>query len=258
MSKLSVAITPAQLHRYALDQRAYYDGSRQEERAIIFGARMEARAELDDALADTDSGIAEECIIEQRVPLLGLIKIKGGRKIYVEHHYNCEAEAHGIHVAFQWCSDPGCEERNAMLVRLYIGHRDTGIQAQYEASTGHWYQCTGRGNHGKNYACGGNWSSRKVATPPAIFNQLEEIMKNIRTEAQKQQRIAQAKASLEAAELMVLAQVQREHAAGYARQSCNPIYDGQAEICIGKAGMAGAFADRTEARAKLVLAEAGL
>lgn len=251
-------LTPAQLRRWAQDQRDYYDGSRMEERAEVFGDRLLARAELADALDDTDTGIAEECIIEQRVPLLGLIKIKGGRKIEVEHPYNCEAEAHGIHVAFQWCSDPGSEERDGQLVRLYIGHRDTGIQAQYEASTEQWYECTARGNHGKNYACGGNWSSKKVATPPAIFNQLEAIMENIRTEAEKQARIAQAKARLEAANLMVHAQCQREHAAAYTRQASRPIYDGQTEVCIGKGEMAMAHAGVTEARAKLVLAEAGL
>jgi len=73
-----------------------------------------------------------------------------------------------------------------------------------------------------------------------------------------QERIDRAKARLRAAELRVHACQQDKLAAGYARQGTHPIYDGQAEVCAGKAAEAGSYADRTRAQADLIEAEAGL
>ena len=254
----NAVLQAAQLRKAAADLiKTYRDDHRdaRSEAAQIVGAEMCARADLMDAEAGTDTGVAQQCIIEQDVPLLGKIKIEGGRKIFVERPYNCEGEASGIYVDFQWCADPRAAERDGTLIRFWIGSQEQGPLAQYEASDGQWYALTSRGNYGKRYACGGNWSSKKIEQAPEIVNQLEKIMNE---QNAKNERIAKAKIKLEAARLRLLAQSQRDMAAAYGRQATKPIYPEQAEICAGKGSMALSHADVTEARAALLLAEAGI
>lgn len=251
--------TPPNLRRFAADLRDYYADSRMQSRAEIFATRMEARADLEDALANTHSGIADCCIVEQNVPLLGTIKINGGKRIDIQYPYFGIGEKQGIYVNFEWRADPGCEERDGTLVRLYLGHRDTGPQAHYEADTNQWYRLTGRGNHGKRYASGGTWHSEKVSLAPEIINRLEKIIQEeIMKKLEQEIRIAQAEARLKAADLRVRAHCQREQASACTRQADHPAYPGQDGVCLGKAGTLIAYADRTEAEADLILARAGL
>ena len=70
--------------------------------------------------------------------------------------------------------------------------------------------------------------------------------------------VEQARARVKAAELRVRAASMDQCTAGYSRQASNPIYDGQSEICMGKAAEQQAFADRVRAQADLIEAEAGL
>lgn len=246
--------TAPELRRIAIDlETAYSDDhrDRRDEKAALVAAKLRAQADLDDALTGETTGTAAECHIVQRVPLLGEIRIQGGRRVAVERPYHDEGAAHGIHVAFEWAADPVAEDRDGTLIRIFIGTEDAGPLAHYEAGSRQWYALTGRGNHGKRYACGGNWSAVRVDTPPEIFNRLEKVM-------EQASRIAQAKARLEAAKLNLFAAQQDDMAAAYARQSTRPAYDGQAEVCASKAGIAASHADITRAKASLVLAEAGL
>lgn len=94
--------TAPELRRIGADLEAAYASDQRAEKSALVAAKLRAQADLQDAQAGTDTGIADECIIVQRVPLLGLIKIKGGRRIDVERPYRDEGAAHGIHVAFEW------------------------------------------------------------------------------------------------------------------------------------------------------------
>lgn len=71
-------------------------------------------------------------------------------------------------------------------------------------------------------------------------------------------RIRKAKARLEAARLRVRACGQDQYAAAYTRQIDHPAYEGQGEICAGKAVEASAYAAETRAKADLLEAEAGI
>jgi hypothetical protein len=65
-----------------------------------------------------------------------------------------------------------------------------------------------------------------------------------------------AKKRLEAANLRILATSQRANAEAHRRQAEKPIYAGQEIICLQKADQLDAFAERSEAQAALLEAEA--
>lgn len=252
---MSAKISTPQLRRLAADiENAYRENFREQRNitAQLVAEKMRAEAELADAQAGITTGTAAEYHAIQVLPLLGEVHIKGGGNIVkIERPYSGDGEKHGIYVAFQRPCDPVAAERDGLFVRIWIGTKEAGPLAQYEVSTGQWYALAGRGNHGKNYACGGNWSSKKVDQAPKIFYQLEKIMN-------QETKIAQAKAKLEYAKLMLHANSQDQGAASHFRQAETPAYDGQSEICLGKAGQWAAHAEITRARAALLLAEAGL
>jgi len=81
----------------------------------------------------------------------------------------------GVHVVYEWM---GSE-----LIRAYIGHEAIGPCLQYDVSgdfyTGNmrlsrrpiWYNCYSRGNYGRKYAHGGNWSGHCRGLHPRIMSQ---------------------------------------------------------------------------------------
>jgi hypothetical protein len=58
----------------------------------------------------------------------------------------------GVYIAMQY----NCDTNE--LVRLWVGHRSIGPMLQYEEGEG-WTPIYTHGNFGRNYACGGTWSS---------------------------------------------------------------------------------------------------
>jgi len=93
----------------------------------------------------------------------------------------------GIYVAYKWCGN--------RLVRLYIGSKINGPMLQYNANgksmyngindidykNGCWTNCYSRGNFGKKYAFGGNWSGHNKNLHPRlkvspIINQKYEMI----------------------------------------------------------------------------------
>lgn len=68
--------------------------------------------------------------------------------------------------------------------------------------------------------------------------------------------VIRARAQLEATKLRTRAAHQETQAAAYRRQAAQPIYDGQTEICLGKAAEVEALAAENRARAALLEAEA--
>jgi hypothetical protein len=57
----------------------------------------------------------------------------------------------GIYIAFEWS--------DKTLIRIYFGSKTNGPMLQYYADSG-WTNLYSRGNFGRKYACGGNWSSQ--------------------------------------------------------------------------------------------------
>ena len=72
----------------------------------------------------------------------------------------------------------------------------------------------------------------------------------------KSQKLEAAKKREEAAKLRRLASSQKDNAAAHVRQSKKPIYDGQADICIGKANTIESIAGANLATAARLEAEA--
>lgn len=76
----------------------------------------------------------------------------------------------GVHVAYEWAQ--------GSLIRAYIGHQAIGPCLQYDvggnsysgnlnvAMRGAWYNLYSRGNYGRKYAFGGNWSSDSKSLHP--------------------------------------------------------------------------------------------
>lgn len=212
-------------------------------------AQMLAECDLDDAKSGIDSGIADIAEITQDIPLIGKVTIRGGKIVAVERHYNGEGEAHGIHCAWEWRSDPAAEYYTGMCVRMYIGTEQSGPLAQWEASTGQWYALESRGNYGKRYAFGGNFKGTKISQKPGILQKLEDIM-------DRAEKIRVAEIKLKAAQKRVFAAHQLDGVRAYERQASNPAYDGQDMVCMGKAAVVRALAAQTMAEADLI--EAGI
>lgn len=250
-------LTTAESRRWAEDMRAYWADTRYADKAKAHAALMIARADLEDAEADRETITADKAIMEYNLPILGRYTVSGK----MERTYDCcyddamvdYCESRGIFTGWEWRNDPAAEEHCGKLVRLYIGSKEHGPEAQYNAYDGTWYKLTSRGNFGKKYACGGNWRSEKCTgnDVPEIYIKLQEVIMDYK-------RIEQAKAKVAAAEKRVFAAHQREGAAAYFGQALHPIYAGQEIICANKGAVVEALAAKTEAEADLIEAQAGL
>ena len=62
-------------------------------------------------------------------------------------------ENKGVYVAYSHYKDSG------QLYEVYIGLYAVGIIAAYYVTSDEWHLCQSHGNGGKNYACGGTWST---------------------------------------------------------------------------------------------------
>jgi len=250
-------LTTAESRRWAEDMRAYWADTRYADKAKSHAALMIARADLDDAEADRETITADKAIMEYNLPILGRYTVSGK----MERTYDCcyddamadYCESRGMFTGWEWSNDPAAEEHCGELVRLYIGSRESGPEAQYNACDRTWYKLTSRGNFGKKYACGGNWRSEKCTgnDVPEIYTKLQEVIMDYK-------RIERAKVKVAAAEKRVFAAQQREMSAAYFRQAEHPIYAGQEIICANKGAVVEALAAKTEAEADLMEAQAGL
>lgn len=84
----------------------------------------------------------------------------------------------GIYVAFEWV----VTDNDRRLCRIYIGSKTVGAMLQYNADgidmytgrthvtykNGCWTNCYSRGNFGKKYAYGGNWSGHTKNLHPKL------------------------------------------------------------------------------------------
>jgi len=250
-------LTTAERRRWALDMRDVWQGTDYEDRAEAHAALIEAQADIEDIEADREPRVADTAEVIQTVPILGDIHLRGGKIISIDHPYDDNeadrAEAKGIYTAWEWRSDPSAELETGQLVRLYIGSKERGPEAQYNAYDNTWYRLISNGNFGKRYACGGTWRGEKCDSEetPEIFEKIKEVFG-----MDKKEKIEAAKAKLKAAQLRVKAAHQREMAAAYSRQATHPIYPGQEVVCLNKAGVVDALANQTLAEADLIEMEA--
>lgn len=248
-----IILTTAQMRRYAIDQIDNYKDTHQAALAEAYAEQLRAEADLQDSRAGADTGTAPEggADIVVNYPIIGNVRIRGGRRMVVEHAYNGEGEAHGIHTAWEWIDSPSNDYSAGTLCRMYIGTASAGPLAMYDAGRNQWQALKSRGNYGKRYACGGNWSGAWIEGKPEILKTLEGIM-------DKATKIKQAGAKLRAAKLRVSAAHTDNAAAAHMRQAAHPIYTGQDIICSGKAAIISSIADQKRAEADLIEAEAGL
>lgn len=254
-------LNSAERRRWAQDMVANFAGTRYEDKARAHAAQMIAAADLEDIRASIEPGtIAAIAEVVQVIPLVGIIRIRGGKIVSIEHPYDdplCSRieREYGIYTAWEWSNDPSAELDCGQLSRLYIGSKERGPEAQYNAYDNTWYELIGRGNHGKKYAFGGTWTSKKCAQGecPEILIKLEAIIMEKRAKADK---IALAEARLEAARKRVWAAHQRDNAAAHMRQAAKPAYPGQEDFCINKAAIISALAAQTDAEAELIEAKA--
>jgi len=249
-------LNTAERRKWAEDLIKNYANTDYEQRARAHAARLIAQADIEDIEQDIEPAIAAHAEIIQHVPICGNIHIQGGKRVRIEHPYDATLVSvieskYGIFTAWEWADDPSAEMECGKLIRLYIGSRDKGPLAQWDAHNNIWYELTSRGNYGKRYACGGNWQAKKLNQDetPEIYQKLEEI---IMLEREKEEKIARAKAKLATANKRVLAAHQRSYAAAYERQALHPAYAGQDLICMDKANVQAAIAARTEAEADLI------
>ena len=254
---------PGQIRQHARLLRERYDGQiiQDAEAARVQADMMLANAQLAEAKSDIPSPASEEdCTIKDIYPILGEITRRGGKinniqypwdQDHVDVLYNM-----GVDMAFEWCHDPRAGLDQGELIRIYIGTKDAGPRVMW--CDGKWSSHKSRGNYGKNWACGGNWSSvgsKKSDNLNTIAPDLAQKIKEVNMDID---RVKKAEAKIKAAKKRILACNQRDMAAAYNRQASRPIYDGQGLVCAGKAAMAMAHASKIEAEADLIEARAGL
>lgn len=157
-----MTLTTAQQRRHAALLRERDDSP--EARANADG--IEARAELEDAEAGRAAQVAESARMVESYPILGRITREGGKILSIEHPWTQgdvdRVQALGVDMAFEWCHDPMAGLRQGELVRIYIGTRSAGPRAMWHRGDRKWSRLASRGNYGKNWACGGNWSGDRM------------------------------------------------------------------------------------------------
>ena len=171
-------LTTAQRRRWAHDMALAWAGTDLEHKAKVHAARMIAKADLEDLQAKVQPQTADTVSMEYYYPFLGITAIRPDRSRKIEHPYDdaladyCEAQ--GIYTAWEWQTDPAAEEHCGALAYLWIGSRALGPEAQYTADTDTWYALTGKGDHGKQYAHGGTWTSKEGF--PQIIKKLKDLI----------------------------------------------------------------------------------
>jgi hypothetical protein len=245
--------------------------------ALAYADRLEAEAEVEDALAGVEPTMADHADFEQIVPILGRIVYSGGviksvQNQWIEAQDN-EAERRGIMLMWGW--GKSLHSPNAGQCRdFYAGTRERGPLVRWWASDGYWRRCASIGNYGKNWACGGNWERELIkpnedppvgALPlgreyvyesfetcnPVLYQAIQDILKSqIRLDAT---RVARAKAQMEAARLREIAANHRCRAEDYRRQASRASDERHKERQCKNATEQDARAKEYEARAALAV-----
>lgn len=243
--------------------------------ALAYADRLEAEAELDDALAGVEPTMADHADVEQVVPVLGRIVCSGGVIQSMEREWgaaqNGEAERQGIMLTWSWVKSLHSPEAGT-CADFYAGTRESGPLVSWSAVDGYWRRCRSTGNYGKNWACGGNWEIERIKpneTPPDgaipygtqyVYESFEacnpdlcQVIRDIQSSQIRQDgtRVAQATAKLEAAKLRQIATRHRHRAEGYRRQASRPNRPGQETEHAKQAAVQDALAGKFEARAAL-------
>lgn len=238
--------------------------------ALAYADRLEAEADLADALAGVEPATADYAHLEQVVPILGTIVYSGGVIISVDHAWtkahDDEARRRGIMLAWQWVR-PLHSPAAGTCSDFFAGTRDSGPLVHWSASDGCWRRCSSEGNYGENWACGGAWHTEQIkpnsarpegamqyggqyvyqtfeACHPDLCQAIKDILNSqIR---QDSARVAKATAKVEAARLRQNAATHRYRANCYRSQAS---LAGQETESASKAADEDELADMIEARA---------
>lgn len=245
--------------------------------ALAYADRLEAEAELEDALAGVEPTMADHADVEQIVPILGRIVYAGGVIKSVQHEWidaqDKEAQRRGIMLVWRWVKSLHSASAGT-CIGFHAGTREAGPLVNWSADDGYWRRCRSTGNYGKNWACGGNWEIERIKpnhTPlngaiplgseyvyesfetcnPVLSHAVQEILNSqIRQDAT---RVAQATAKLEAAKLLQIAAGHRHRAEGHRRLASRPVQPGEQTEHAKKATVQDALANKHEARAALAV-----
>lgn len=238
--------------------------------ALAYADRLEAEADLEDALAGVEPTTADYAHLEQLVPILGLIVCSGGVVISVDHEWtkahDDEAARRGIILAWLWVSQLYSPAAGTCS-HFFAGTRVSGPLVHWSASDGYWRRCRVEGNEGENWACGRAQHTEHVkpnsacpegampygglfvyptfeACNPDLCQAIKDIFNSqIR---QDSARVDKARAKVEAARLRQNAATHRYSANCYRRQASLP---GQETESASKAAVEDELADMIEARA---------
>lgn len=245
--------------------------------ALAYADRLEAEAELEDALAGVEPTMTDHADVEQIVPILGRIVYSGGVIKSVQNQWidaqDNEAERRGIMLAWRWVKSLHSPDAGT-CTGFHAGTREAGPLVNWSADDGYWRRCRSTGNYGKNWACGGNWEIERIKTSdtppdgaiphgreyvyesfetcnPVLSHAVQEILKSqIRRDAT---RVDQATAKLEAAKLRQIAAGHRHRAKGHRRLVSRPNQPGEETGHVKKATVQDALANKHEARAALAV-----
>jgi len=241
--------------------------------ALAYADRLEAGAELEDALAGVEPTVADHADVEQIVPVLGRLVCSGGVILSIERKWteshDREAERRGIMLAWRWMNSLHSPDAGT-CTGFHAGTRESGPLVNWSAADGYWRRCRSNGNYGKNWACGGNWEIERIKPndlPPHgaiplgkdyVYDSFEacnaDLCQAVQDILQSQihrdaNRVAQATAKLEAAKLRQLAASHRWRAEGHRRQASGPLAPDQKAEQVKKAQAQDGKGDLLEARA---------
>lgn len=238
--------------------------------ALAYADRLEAEADLEDALAGVEPKTADYAHLEQIVPILGTIVYSGGVLISVDHEWSKvhddEAKRRGIILDWLWVK-PLHSPAAGTCAHFFAGTRVSGPLVHWSGSDGYWRRCRVEGNFGENGACGKALHTEQVkpnsacpegampfggqyvyqtfeACHPDLCQAIKDIF--ISQIRQDSARVAKAKAKVEAARLRQNAATHRHRANCYRRQASQP---GQETESARNAANEDELADMIEANA---------
>lgn len=124
-----------------------------------------ASLELNDDQLALVAAITGQNISIGHAPLIGKYINIGGKRTCTANPSHKELD-----IRYE-CQTSG--ENEGKITRIYIGSEIHGPMLSWDCDAG-WRNLYGHGNHGKNGACGGNWSSESRRTYPTMMDAIND------------------------------------------------------------------------------------
>jgi len=238
---------------------------------LAYGNRLEAEADLEDALAGVEPEVADHADVEQVVPVLGRMvfaagKIKSIQQAWLEDEEK-EALRRGIMLTWSWHRSLHSPEMGK-CAEFFAGTRDSGPLVHWSASDGYWRRLKSMGNYGKNWACGGNWQNEllngndtlpegaKTVGNKVVYEsfhdcnaELFEAVMNVIKPGHYREAVQTARARLESSKLRETAARHRSRSINHRKSAAGCIHPNQKEQHLKQALKQDAIAEKFEASA---------